>query len=146
MNKKVYVSLLGIVMFLSSLQVEAKMTKEAHALYQEACSYEYKGDYVNAISIIQKAININGDDAMLYTKIAGLYEDAGNYEEAEKLIKEAEECLNDAHKAQTSLLQKEAIGEDIAYSITMMHGQDHLMTAILLQDLMRHFMELYKRI
>ena len=47
---------------------------------------------------------------------------------------------------QTSLLQKEAIGEDIAYSITMMHGQDHLMTSILLQDLMRHFMELYKRI
>ncbi|MBR3345815.1 MAG: PTS lactose/cellobiose transporter subunit IIA, partial [Solobacterium sp.] len=49
------------------------------------------------------------------------------------------------HKAQTSLLQKEAIGEDIAYSIIMMHGQDHLMTSILLQDLMRHFMELYKR-
>ena len=47
------------------------------------------------------------------------------FDKAEKLIKEAEECLNDAHKAQTSLLQKEAIGEDIAYSITMMHGQDH---------------------
>ena len=64
---------------------------------------------------------------------------------AEGLLKEAEECLNDAHRAQTELLQKEASGEDIAYSITMMHGQDHLMTSILLQDLMKHLIELYRR-
>ena len=70
---------------------------------------------------------------------------SGEYTRAEELIKEAEVCLNDAHQAQTSLLQKEATGEDIAYSITMMHGQDHLMTAILLQDLMKHLIELYKR-
>ena len=89
MNKKLYISLIGIAMFLTSTQVEAKMTKEAHALYQEACSYEYKGDYTNAIGIIQKALNINGDDAMLYTKIAGLYADAGNYEEALGAYKKA---------------------------------------------------------
>ena len=69
----------------------------------------------------------------------------GDYARAEELIAEAETCLNDAHKAQTSLLQKESMGEDIAYSITMMHGQDHLMTAILLHDLMKHLIELYKR-
>lgn len=69
----------------------------------------------------------------------------GDFVKAEQLVKDAEGCLNDAHKAQTSLLQKEATGEDIAYSITMMHGQDHLMTAILLQDLMKHLIELYKR-
>ena len=82
MKKNFYVSLLLISLCLASLSVEAKMTKEAHALYQEACNYEYKGDYVNAIGTIQKALNMNGDDAMLYTKIAGLYADAGNYEEA----------------------------------------------------------------
>ncbi len=69
----------------------------------------------------------------------------GDYDRAEKLVKEAEVCLNDAHKAQTTLLQREAQGDDIAYSITMMHGQDHLMTSILLQDLMKHLIELYKR-
>lgn len=68
-----------------------------------------------------------------------------DYVRAEGLIEEAEKCLNDAHKAQTTLLQQEASGEDIAYSITMIHGQDHLMTAILLQDLIKHFIELYKR-
>ncbi|WP_226343543.1 PTS lactose/cellobiose transporter subunit IIA, partial [Streptococcus pneumoniae] len=46
---------------------------------------------------------------------------------------------------QTSLLTKEASGEDLAYSVTMMHGQDHLMTTILLKDLMHHLIELYKR-
>ena len=50
-----------------------------------------------------------------------------------------------AHHAQTSLLAKEASGEDLAYSVTMMHGQDHLMTTILLKDLMHHLIELYKR-
>ena len=49
-----------------------------------------------------------------------------------------------AHKAQTSLLAKEAQGEDIAYS-KMMHGQDHLMTTLLLKDLMKHLLELYRR-
>ncbi len=89
MNKKIYVSLLGIMLFLSGLHVDAKMTKEAQALYQEACSYEYKGDYATAINIIQKALNINGDDAMLYTKIAGLFADAGSYEEALGAYKKA---------------------------------------------------------
>ena len=58
------------------------MTKEAHALYQQACAYEYKSDYNTAIKIIQQALQINGEDAMLYTKIAGLYSDVGKYEEA----------------------------------------------------------------
>ena len=44
MNKKFFVSLLGVTMFFAAGQAEAKMTKEAHALYQEACGYEYKGD------------------------------------------------------------------------------------------------------
>ena len=44
----------------------------------------------------------------------------------------------------TSLLAKEAQGDDIAYSVTMMHGQDHLMTTILLKDLMKHLLEFYK--
>ena len=89
MNKKLYVSLLGMAILLTSVQADARMTKEAHALYQEACNYEYKGDYTNAIGTIQKALNMNGDDAMLYTKIAGLYADTGNYEEALGAYKKA---------------------------------------------------------
>ena len=88
-TKKLSISLLILLMASSVQYSEAKMTKEAHALYQQACNYEYKSDYNTAISIIQKAIAINGDDAMLYTKIAGLYSDIGSYEEALGAYKKA---------------------------------------------------------
>ena len=65
--------------------------------------------------------------------------------EFEQLVEEANECIANAHKAQTNLLAQEAKGEDIAYSITMIHGQDHLMTTLLLKDLMKHLIELYKK-
>lgn len=67
----------------------AKLTKEAHVLYQRACSYEYKNDFATAIQIIQQALNMNGDDAMLYTKLAGLYADIGKYDESLSAYKKA---------------------------------------------------------
>ena len=51
----------------------------------------------------------------------------------EQLTEEANECIANAHKAQTNLLAQEAQGDDIAFSITMIHGQDHLMTTLLLK-------------
>ena len=69
----------------------------------------------------------------------------GEFEETEKLIQEAEECLLQAHKAQTEMIQKEAGGEDLELGFIMVHGQDHLMTTILLKELMKHLVELYKR-
>ena len=71
--------------------------------------------------------------------------EAGDFGKADALVEEAGSCIAEAHHAQTSLLTKEATGEDLAYSVTMMHGQDHLMTTILLKDLMHHLIELYKR-
>ncbi|RLK63436.1 PTS lactose/cellobiose transporter subunit IIA [Atopobacter sp. AH10] len=68
-----------------------------------------------------------------------------DFPRAERLVEEANTCIIEAHKAQTNLLTQEAAGDDIAYSVTMMHGQDHLMTTLLLKDLMHHFIELYKR-
>ena len=70
----------------------------------------------------------------------------GQYERAEELIAEGGKCLNDAHNAQTSLLQKEASGDDLAYSVTMMHGQDHLMNAMTTRDIALEMIEMYKLI
>lgn len=69
----------------------------------------------------------------------------GDYDKAEALCQSANQSILEAHKAQTSLLQEEATGSDIAFSVTLMHGQDHLMTTLLLQDMMNHLIELYKR-
>lgn len=64
---------------------------------------------------------------------------------AEALVESANTCILEAHRAQTSLLQKEATGEELAFSLTLMHGEDHLMTTLLLKDLMSHLIEFYKR-
>lgn len=69
----------------------------------------------------------------------------GKFDEADELIKAANEVLVVAHNRQTDMLAKEASGEDIELGLIMMHGQDHLMTTILLKDLMHHLIELYKR-
>lgn len=69
----------------------------------------------------------------------------GDFENAEELVESANSSIVEAHHAQTSLLQKEAAGEDLAFSVTLMHGQDHLMTTLLLKDMMKHMIELYKR-
>lgn len=68
----------------------------------------------------------------------------GNYEEAEKLIEEADESIKEAHNTQTTMLSKEAAGEDLELSFIMMHGQDHLMTTLLLRDLVEHIINIYK--
>lgn len=75
-------------------------------------------------------------------------DDAKNsrYEDAEKKMNEANEFLKKAHKEQTSLITKEAQGEQGAYSIIMVHAQDHLMNGILMQKLTQEFCELYKRV
>ena len=89
MGKNLKVSLLLICLLVGVSQADAKLTKEAHDLYQQACQYEYRSDYNTAINVINKALQVNGDDAMLYTKIAGLYADAGNYSSALSAYKKA---------------------------------------------------------
>lgn len=69
----------------------------------------------------------------------------GNYEEADKLIENATDLITQAHKSQTDMLQAEARGEDVELGFIMVHGQDHLMTTMLLRDVIQNFITLYKR-
>lgn len=68
----------------------------------------------------------------------------GDYAKAEELVEAANACIVEAHHAQTSLLQKEAAGEDLAFSVTLMHGQDHLMATMLLKDVIHHLINFYR--
>lgn len=69
----------------------------------------------------------------------------GNYDEADKLIESATELITQAHQSQTDMLQAEARGEDVELGFIMVHGQDHLMTTMLLRDVIQNFITLYKR-
>ncbi|MEH6941112.1 PTS lactose/cellobiose transporter subunit IIA [Bacillus sp. JJ722] len=69
-----------------------------------------------------------------------------NFQEAENLIKQAEEELNLAHKTQTKLIQAEINGNKTEKSLLMIHAQDHLMTAISEQKLILHMIRIVKKL
>lgn len=65
-------------------------------------------------------------------------------EDVQELIDEGNESLNLAHASQTKLLAMEADGEDVELGFIFVHGQDHLMTSILLKDVLEFLMDIYK--
>ena len=62
---------------------------------------------------------------------------------AEK-FKLANEQINKAHNAQTSLISAEANGEHTEINLMMIHAQDHLMTSIAFIDLAKELVDFYK--
>lgn len=70
---------------------------------------------------------------------------SGNFANVETMLNDADQNLNLAHKAQTDILAQEAQGQDMDMGFIFVHGQDHLMTTILLRDLIVDMIELYKR-
>ena len=69
----------------------------------------------------------------------------GEFEKAESLIKEADESIKEAHNIQTKMLSQEAAGDEVEVGFIMVHGQDHLMTTLLLRDIIKHMINLYKK-
>lgn len=69
----------------------------------------------------------------------------GKFEECSGLIAQANECLNDAHRSQTTLLQQEARGENLDIGFITVHAQDHLMTTILLKDIIGNLLDIYRK-
>ncbi|WP_238902445.1 PTS lactose/cellobiose transporter subunit IIA [Clostridium sp. YIM B02506] len=66
----------------------------------------------------------------------------GKFEEIGNLIEKAEDELEKAHNVQTSLLTKEASGENVNLSMLFIHSQDHLMTCISEKNLIEEIIEL----
>ncbi len=71
---------------------------------------------------------------------------AGRMDEAEDLMKQCGDALNEAHNAQTDMIQAEIRGEGVAVKLLMVHAQDHLMDALVVKDLAREIIDLYKKI
>ncbi|MDH6366946.1 MULTISPECIES: PTS lactose/cellobiose transporter subunit IIA [unclassified Breznakia] len=69
----------------------------------------------------------------------------GNFENVDERLQEADENLNLAHQAQTKILAEEAAGQEMELGFIFIHSQDHLMTTILLRDIVTDFIELYKQ-
>lgn len=81
-------------------------------------------------------------DYLFAIKLAG----EGKFEEAEERIKQGNETLTSAHIAQTELLHAEAQGKYSDVTMIMVHGQDHLMTTVLLKDLIKTIVDLERKV
>lgn len=68
----------------------------------------------------------------------------GNFERVDEALKDADENLKMAHNSQTQALKEEASGNNLEIGFIFVHGQDHLMTTLLLRDIIQDFIELYK--
>ena len=68
----------------------------------------------------------------------------GNFDEADRLLKESDEKSKIAHHAQTELLFSEANGDHLELNVLLVHAQDHLMTSMLAVEMIREFSTLYK--
>lgn len=70
----------------------------------------------------------------------------GCFEEAEKLVKEAENDLKEAHKIHFDMLQQETTGNCVEVNIIAIHAQDHLTMATVLHDIASDIINLYQKV
>ena len=68
----------------------------------------------------------------------------GDFAQADELVKKSEESSTLAHKAHTELVFKEMNGGHTEVNVLLVHSQDHLMTSMLAQELIKELIELYK--
>ncbi|GAB2317863.1 PTS lactose/cellobiose transporter subunit IIA [Alkalibacterium sp. s-m-22] len=70
----------------------------------------------------------------------------GKIELAYELIEQAEKTMNDAHNAQTKLIQSEVQGEKIDGGLLMIHAQDHMMTAIAEHQMVKRMLPIFEKL
>ncbi len=73
----------------------------------------------------------------------------GDFDKADELMTQSKEAALAAHQTQTDLLSAEAQaqedgGEHLPVDVLLVHAQDHLMTAMLAQELVSEIIDLYR--
>ena len=69
---------------------------------------------------------------------------SGKYEEGKSKLTEASEFLVKGHHAHADLIQKEASGEKVEFSLIVMHAEDQMMAAETIKSLVEEMIEMYK--
>ena len=71
---------------------------------------------------------------------------AGQYDEANKLIADADELLKQGHSPHIDLVQREAAGEDIHVSLILAHAEDQMMSMEVFKIMAEELVAVYKKI
>lgn len=97
---------------------------------------------MNYEELIIKLITQSGDAKSFAMEAIQLAKQK-DFEKARECLEQASEQLVLAHKQQTELIQREALGDKIEVTLLLIHAQDHLMNAITTKDLASEIVELY---
>lgn len=140
---------MGILCIESALTINGiytKLTLVKRRREGNKMSEEIKNKVENdeSLDMVSFGIIANAGDARSFAFQALDAAKHGNFEEADELMKRSEEAGTLAHKAQTDLLFKEMNGEHTEVNVLLVHSQDHLMTSMLAQELIKELIELYK--
>lgn len=68
----------------------------------------------------------------------------GKFDEAEEKLEEASKYFVNGHHAHASLIQKEAAGDKVDFSLIIMHAEDQMMSAETIKLLVEEMIEMYK--
>ncbi|HEA3091461.1 TPA: PTS N,N'-diacetylchitobiose transporter subunit IIA [Aeromonas salmonicida] len=71
---------------------------------------------------------------------------AGQFSEADDLLRQAGEAANAAHAVQTRLIEADEGEGKIPVKLILVHAQDHLMTAMLAKELVTELIELHSKL
>ena len=69
----------------------------------------------------------------------------GDFELAEEKLNESKHYFVEGHKIHASLIQKEANGEKVEFSLIFMHAEDQLLSTETISELVKEMIEMYKR-
>ena len=89
---------------------------------------------------------LHAGSARSFAKEAGQYAEEGNWEEATKAMRGANDEQNEAHKINTTLITKAARGEQVDFSVLLVHALDLLMLAWSEIDYTEQYINVLKRV
>ncbi len=69
----------------------------------------------------------------------------GEFEQAQNMYKEADEIYSEAHTLHFELVQKEASGEELPFSLMLMHAEDQMLNTETIKILISELIELHKK-
>lgn len=68
------------------------------------------------------------------------------FDHADDLMEQSKQAALKAHHMQTLLLSREASGDHLPIDVLLVHAQDHLMTAMLAQELIAEIIDVRKEL
>ena len=89
---------------------------------------------------------LHGGSARSFAKEAADLAESGKWDEAEEALQQANEEQTQAHKINTNIITKAARGEDIEFSVLLVHALDLLMLAWAEIDNTEQYIRMAKRI